>query len=105
MNKKETRKHFKSVVFNRDNHRCVFCGNIAMDAHHITDRHLMPNGGYVLENGISLCSDHHIMCEQFHITNGEKWFENKHPNDLYEKIGSSYKLAYEKSLLKYPKKL
>ena len=24
----------------------------------------MPNGGYVLENGITVCSDCHILCEE-----------------------------------------
>ena len=27
-----------------------------MDAHHITNRNDMPNGGYVPENGVTLCN-------------------------------------------------
>ena len=55
--KKATRKAFRDAVFARDNHRCVMCGasNVALDAHHIFPREDMPNGGYVKENGITLC--------------------------------------------------
>jgi len=69
-----------------------------MDAHHITDRNEMPNGGYVLENGITLCKEWcHMNCEQFHISGGVEWIEGMHPDDLYKKIGSSKELAMEKS--------
>lgn len=94
--KKQIRENFRSVVFTRDKFKCVFCENAAVDAHHITDRTEMPNGGYVLENGISLCSEHHIMAEKFHQTNGEEWNEGFHPNDLYKKIKSSKDLAIRK---------
>ena len=40
----------------------------AQDSHHITDRKEIINGGYVLENGISLCSACHWKAEQYHIT-------------------------------------
>jgi hypothetical protein len=70
-----------------------------LDAHHITDRSLMPNGGYLLENGITVCKDScHMLCEKFHITNGKDWNKNLHPDDLYNKIKSSYILAYLKDL-------
>ena len=55
MSKKEIRNKFRTEVFKRDNYTCQVCGygpfkiepeNI-LDAHHITDRSLMPNGGYV----------------------------------------------------------
>lgn len=97
MNKKQIREKFRSEVFKRDK-KCVFC-NIKdnLDAHHITDRHEMPNGGYVKENGITLCPKHHLDAEQFHISNGEKWIDGMHPNDLYLKIGSSKEIAIEKS--------
>ena len=53
----------------------------------------MPNGGYVKENGITLCEAHHMDAEQFHIHSGTKWITNMHPDDLYKLIGSSYDLA------------
>ena len=93
MNKKQIRQKFRTEVFTRDNFKCVFCDKTAVDAHHITDRSEMLNGGYILENGISVCEEHHIMCEKFHITNGEEWFYGYHPDDLYKKINSSKELA------------
>ena len=66
MNKKEIRKNFKDSVFKRDNWTCKVCGegpyeNIDFfDAHHITDRSEMPNGGYVKENGITVCKNQKI---------------------------------------------
>jgi 5-methylcytosine-specific restriction endonuclease McrA len=92
-NKKQIRENFRTVVFARDHGKCVFCEKPAVDAHHITDRSEMENGGYILENGISVCDEHHIMCEKFHITDGEEWHYGFHPNDLYKKINSSKELA------------
>lgn len=99
MKKKQLiRLRFSEDVFKRDNHTCKFCDRTDdLDAHHITDRNEMPHGGYVLENGISLCPEHHMMAERFHISGGKEWEENMHPNDLYELIGSSYEKAVEES--------
>ena len=126
-NKKEIRKKFKESVFKRDNYTCVWCGEGPfghlseeyLDAHHITDRSEMPNGGYVKENGIALCKKAkgisfidgedglpdieiddescHMKAEKFHISDGLEWNENMHPDDLYKRIGSSKELAIEKS--------
>jgi 5-methylcytosine-specific restriction endonuclease McrA len=104
MSKKEVRKKFKTEVFKRDKNTCQVCKTKRpieeLDAHHITDRSEMPNGGYVKENGITVCIvDCHMMVEKFHITKGEFWVENLHPDDLYKIIGSSKELAIEKSEL------
>ena len=96
MNKKQKiRQLFRGSVFKRDGHKCVFC-NVTkdLDAHHITDRNLMPNGGYVLENGITLCHEHHIMAEEFHQG---RMVEGWLPDDLYKKINSSYQKALKAS--------
>lgn len=54
----------------------------------------MPNGGYVKENGITLCEgDCHMAAEKFHITEGKEWVEGLHPNALYKMIGSSYEIT------------
>jgi len=66
-----------------------------LDAHHITDRNLMPNGGYVKENGISLCSTCHEKAEVYHSTGTAA--EGFAPDDLYKKINSSYEKAVEAS--------
>jgi hypothetical protein len=59
-----SREDFKKEVFSRDGHKCVLCGEPAVDAHHILDRKLFSNGGYFLENGSSLCSDCHLEAEK-----------------------------------------
>jgi hypothetical protein len=59
-----TRDQFREGVFIRDGHKCVVCGNLADDAHHIIERRLFPDGGYYLDNGASLCAQHHIEAEQ-----------------------------------------
>jgi hypothetical protein len=59
-----TRDAFREAVFARDGYKCVFCGAPAKDAHHIIERRLWPDGGYYLENGASVCEDHHLACER-----------------------------------------
>jgi hypothetical protein len=66
-----TRDEFREGVFARDNHRCVFCGKTAeetpegkLDAHHILERRLWPDGGYYLENGATVCEEDHMKCEK-----------------------------------------
>ena len=67
------------------------CGsNGILDAHHITDRSLMSNGGYVKENGISLCEKCHLKAE-----NRENGYS---PEVLYELIGSTKEEAEQASL-------
>jgi len=66
-----------------------------LDAHHITDRTLMPNGGYVAANGISLCVTCHKNAEVFHETGTP--LSGWAPHDLYDAIGSSYEEALSAS--------
>lgn len=88
---KRWRKQFNEDCLERDGHKCVFCDVTEdLDVHHITDRHEMPNGGYVISNGITLCPDHHMMAEEYHMTEGESCQPGMWPADLYKKIGSSY---------------
>lgn len=100
MNKKKlVRETFRTEVFTRDNYKCKVCNDshIDIDAHHITDRHQMPNGGYVKENGITLCPRCHIMAEKYHLTKGSRWYDGYTPLELYKLIGSSKYLAISKS--------
>lgn len=62
---------------------------VELDAHHITPREEMPNGGYVPENGISVCPRCHIKAEDQLL--------NFRPEDLYKEIGSSKHKAIETS--------
>lgn len=101
--KKAIRKLFRDTCYKRDGFRCAMCGMKSsldkaeeeLDAHHITDRNLMPNGGYVKENGISLCSTCHEKAEVYHSTGTP--VEGYAPDDLYKKINSSYEKAVEAS--------
>lgn len=103
--KQAVRMKFRNDVFRRDGNRCRVCGihemNLplggGLDAHHITDRNEMPNGGYVKENGISLCPKCHIEAEQFHISGGTAWVAGRSPNDLYKLINSSKERAIKAS--------
>lgn len=98
---KRLRKEFREGVFKRDGHHCVMCGStIDLDAHHIVDRHKMPNDGYAISNGITLCGGErlgscHMKAEFFHIKEGKEWIKEFHPDDLYKKIGSSKEKAIE----------
>lgn len=100
--KKDIRKNFKQSVLKRDKCTCRVCNkkytqdetDDMLDAHHITDRNEMPNGGYVVENGISVCKEKcHMRVEKYHISDGTEWEEGLHPNDLYKLIGSSKEKA------------
>ena len=95
------RLRFRNSVFIRDLYSCKVCGLCPydeqdLDAHHITDRTLMPNQGYVKENGITLCKACHILCEIFHNSGGAEWHPGLHHNDLYKLIGSSHQEAFAK---------
>ena len=92
--KKLVRANFRRTVFERDHHKCRICGATEdLAAHHITDRTKMPNGGYHMSNGITLCPPCHERAEQFHISDGATWAEGMHPNDLYKLIFSDHETA------------
>lgn len=94
--KNKVRSNFRKAVFERDGNKCKFCSITEnLDAHHINDRSSMPNGGYVLTNGISLCQDHHKLAEIFHSTGTAA--PGFSPEDLYKIIGSSYEKALAES--------
>jgi len=109
--KQQTRTTFRESVFRRDGYICQVCGRQwrpedadpslgRMNAHHITDRNEMPNGGYVPENGITVCdgpTSCHMRVEQWHITKGASVEKGLYPDDLYNKIGSSHEEAVEAS--------
>lgn len=58
-----TRDKFRELVFERDKNKCVICKATAVDAHHIVERRLFDDGGYYLDNGSSLCEEHHLAAE------------------------------------------
>ncbi len=99
--KKEIRKKFRDAVYKRDNHTCRICAQRfaeeELDAHHITDRNEMPNGGYVPQNGITVCLPCHELVEEWHRSGNTSVGEGLHPDDLYEIIGSSFEEAVKVS--------
>lgn len=101
--KKLIRKNFRDACYRRDKYKCAMCAfqsslekaEAELDAHHVSDRNLLPNGGYVKENGISLCSECHIKAEVYHSTGVTH--PGYAPEDLYKVINSTYELAVEAS--------
>jgi hypothetical protein len=90
LKKKQIRTQWRLAVFERDFCQCKKCHPKAtrkpqafcygdFDAHHIVDRNEMPNGGYILSNGITLCHPCHLKAEKFHQTNGREWEAGYHP--------------------------
>jgi len=59
-----SRDDFRGAVFARDGGKCVVCGAVAEDAHHLIERKLWPDGGYYLSNGVSVCQEHHLAAEE-----------------------------------------
>lgn len=107
-NKKGQREDFRTNVLRRDAFQCAMCGFAPaslseLDAHHITDRNLMPFGGYILPNGITLCTDRSPGspdCHRKAESLNEKGIavSGYAPADLYAKIKSSHWDAYHKCL-------
>ena len=99
--KSEYRQTFRKEVFTRDKNHCKCCPSNSkeLDPHHITDRNEMPNGGYVVENGITLCKECHMKAEKYHMTSGKEFTPGYHPDDLYKLIDSSKGKAFIKSQL------
>jgi len=101
--KKEIRRNFRDHSFKQDKYKCVMCSFQSspeksleeLDCHHITPRTEMPNGGYVKENGISLCSECHLKAEEFYATGVA--VPGFSPEELYQRINSSKEKAIEAS--------
>ena len=97
MKRKEIiRDNFRNSVFTRDEYKCRVCsGTSDLDAHHIHSREVMPAGGYVATNGISICEYCHIKAEE------EYWDPGAFPElsvaNLYKIIGSSEEMARKDS--------
>lgn len=105
--KNGARLKFRNDTFERDGYQCRMCGHkpdtnqwldwpLPCDAHHIVDRHLMPFGGYVKANGITVCPKCHEYAEYFHATGTAH--PGYAPADLFKAIGSSYDAAFKDAL-------
>jgi hypothetical protein len=119
--KKRTRAAFREAVFQRDGYTCRVCGEPGtedtLDAHHIQSRDHMVGGGYVKENGITLCKKAggcHERAEAYLNQDLDRYFPKSTvihmdnipprsdsdpeyfcPSNLYKLIGSSYEMAID----------
>lgn len=61
----QNRRQFREQVFDRDDNTCIvpWCDSNAADAHHIIERALWDAGGYIPDNGASVCNGHHQYAE------------------------------------------
>lgn len=62
-----SRQVFSEAVLNRDNHTCVFCKDTKVVVHHIIEKKLFGDGGYYIDNGASVCDEHHWSFEKTDI--------------------------------------
>ncbi len=64
-----TREEFRNAVLERDGHQCVNCKSTHnLTAHHIIERRLWSDGGYHVDNGVSLCEWCHLEAERTQLT-------------------------------------
>lgn len=96
---KTDRDIFRESVLKRDNNTCVICKatNVSLDAHHILERRLWDDGGYIIDNGASLCEVCHlqaemtlISCEDIREAAGISNVvipEHLYPDNIYTKWG------------------
>lgn len=74
-----SRKDYTAEVLQRKNGLCCVpsCNKQAVDAHHILNRNLFvepeEQGGYFLDNGAQLCSEHHYDAELTLISTEDLW--------------------------------
>lgn len=81
-----TRDDFREAVFKRDSFKCVFCNKTEnLDAHHIIERRLFSDGGYYIDNGVTLCQEHHLKAESTELSCSE----------IREKLGITHAIIPE----------
>lgn len=77
------RQKFRQTCVDRDNSQCIvpWCNETVTsdpdgkgDVHHIIERKLWENGGYVEQNGVSICSKHHKDAEKKYIPPQAFWY-------------------------------
>lgn len=77
-----SRKSFRQTCVERDGGECIvpWCQSSvtiepdgAGEVHHIIERELWPNGGYLPRNGVCVCNHHHRMAERDEIPPQAFW--------------------------------
>lgn len=71
----QNRKEFRETCLDRDDEQCLvpWCINEATEVHHILERELWNNGGYIPNNGASVCNKHHRYAESNDIPPQAFW--------------------------------
>lgn len=52
-------KEWRRSVFCRDNYQCVLCGSTKLEAHHINNWSDYPELRFSIDNGVTVCKNHH----------------------------------------------
>jgi hypothetical protein len=94
------RSEFREAVFERDGGKCVVCGQPGQDAHHLMERRLWDDGGYHLDNGVTLCGECHKLAEATTLDPASlrQWAgiekvllpDHLYPDEEYDKWGNMY---------------
>lgn len=64
-------------VKKRDGYKCVICGRTdGLDAHHIIPKKDHPEYEFQVENGVTLCREHHAMVHPYMINYMKKVYGN-----------------------------
>jgi hypothetical protein len=68
-----SRDEFKKSCLARDNNSCIICGSKKnITVHHLIERKLFKEdfefGGYFIDNGVSICEEHHLDAEYLKIS-------------------------------------
>ncbi len=90
-------KKWRQEIYRRANYICQMCGckDVKFHAHHVYSQHRHPHLKYVLENGLCLCGQCHLVRVHY---NGET------PSGAYDILKSLRTLALDrKALITYKK--
>lgn len=77
-------EHIRTLVLERDNHRCVICGRSPRDGVELVVDHIKPRekgGTNEIENGQTLCTEHNLLKKNYSQTEAGKRYFMK----MYEK--------------------
>lgn len=86
---KDNIARWRNSVFERDNYRCVCCGEKGrINAHHKDGWHWCKERRIDIDNGVTLCEEHH---KEFHKIYGNKNNTEEQFNEFYKmKTGQDY---------------
>ncbi len=92
----------RQQIFERDNYRCVVCGNGLHNGYEIHADHIIPlskDGKSILENGQTLCSEHNMMKKNYGTTDFLRRYSMK-MLEIAREIGDNETEALFEEILK-----